>query len=184
VRTLCKALILACALAVLTGCGVTGQWKMESIKPENAKEHFQMHWMNLADDGSYKACVKEGDKCKELTGTYKYDADTKTLTFKTDGKERAYHAEVCPLGGMKITGGEKGKEWTAVMKHGPCCDKGTCKATCEKKEEPKKTEAKKEEPKKAEPKKEAPKKEEAKKPEAKKEAPKKEEPKKEPGTPG
>jgi len=203
-RTLSKALVLACALAVLTGCGVTGQWKMESIKPEKADEHFQMRWMCLMDDGTYKAAAMDGDQCKMMSGRYTYAAGEKMLTFKTDGKERKYHAEIVGLGDeLKVTGSEKGMEWTAMMKRGECCPKDKC--TCPemkdkscpmhekkaevKKEEPKKAEPKKEAPKKeeakkAEPKKEAPKKEEAKKPEAKKEAPKKEEPKKEPGTPG
>ncbi len=184
-RTLSKALILVCALAVLTGCGVTGQWKMESINPEKAGEHFQMRWMCLMDDGSYKACAMEAGQCKMIAGTYAYDAGEKMLTFKTDGKERKYHAEVVGLGGeLKVAGSEKGMDWTAMMKRGQGCpkDKCTCPGMKDKNCCPmheKKGEAKIEEPKKAEPKKEATKKEEAKKAEPKKEAPKKAEPKKE-----
>jgi hypothetical protein len=147
-RTLLKGLFLTCALAALTGCGVTGKWTMQSINPDSAKAHFNLKCMCLMDDGTYAACTDEAGQMKCLNGTYKYDADTKTLTFTTDGKDRQYHAEVAGCCGseMKITGGEKGKEWTAVMKHegacakDKCCTAKGCDAKCAKPCDPKKCE--------------------------------------------
>jgi hypothetical protein len=127
-KTLLKGLFLSCVVLALTGCGVTGKWTMQSIEPESAKAHFNLQKMCLMDDGTYMACVKEGDQCKCLKGNYTYDASAKTLTFRDDGKERQYHAEVtgCCGSQMKISGGEKGKEWTAMMKHEGACPKGKC----------------------------------------------------------
>jgi hypothetical protein len=125
-RTVVKGLLLSCVLATLTGCGVTGRWTMQSVKPESAKEHFNLQTLCLMDDGSYMACAQEKGQNKCLKGTYTYDAKTKLLAFKTDGKERSYHAEVgCP-GQMKITPTEKGEEWTAIMKHAGACPKDKC----------------------------------------------------------
>ena len=160
-RAIVKGLGLALLLVPLAGCAVTGQWTMKSITPESAKEHFQLQWMCLMSNGDYMACATEGTQCKKMSGTYMYDAKAKTLTFKTDGKERKYNADLlCPGGEMKVWSSEPGTEWTAVMKRGKCCpaDKCTCPEKCrpqtcpmhEKKGEPA---AKTEEPKKAEPKK-------------------------------
>jgi len=177
-KRLLGGLILGLAVVALTGCtSAVGHWKMESITPETAKKDFQFCMMCLSKDGQYMACAMAGDEPKKMTGTYKYDASAKTLTFTgSDGKERAYQAEVTNLGcKMKVSSEAKGKEWTAVMKKGQCCcDKwrtgkgcdpkacgmpkccpGKCEAT---KAEPKKAELKKPEAKKAEPKPSEPKK--------------------------
>jgi hypothetical protein len=168
-------LFLTGVVLALTGCGVSGRWTMESVKPEGMEKEFALKCMCLMDDGTYQACAKEGADMKMLKGTYKYDANAKTLTFTTDGKERKYNAQVqCPGGEMKIWGAEKGKEWTAMMKRQGACSKDCCAAgkccvkTCDpakypaaktevKKEEPTKGDVKKGEVKKEEPKKDAPK---------------------------
>lgn len=120
-KTVVKALLLSCAVAVLTGCGVQGKWTLQSIQPESEKARFNLQWMCLMDDGSYMAAAQEEGKSACLGGTYTYDGKTKTLTFKTDGKERAYHADlVCPGGKMKVTPAEGGESWTATMKRSSC----------------------------------------------------------------
>ena len=126
-KTMLKGLLLSCVLVAVTGCGVTGKWTMKSLSPESEKEHFNLQALCLMDDGTYMACAKEGEQCKCLKGTYQYDAKAKTLTFKTDSKERSYHAEVgCCGGQMKVTPAEKGEEWTALMKRVGSCPQDKC----------------------------------------------------------
>ncbi len=138
-KIMVKALLLACVVAFLTGCGgVTGKWTLQSIKPESETARFNLQWMCLMDDGSYMAAAQEEGKSASLSGAYTYDAKTKLLTFKTDGKERAYHADLlCPGGKLKVTPAEAGETWTATMKRGSCpkdkccpsgkmCDPKTC----------------------------------------------------------
>jgi hypothetical protein len=166
-----QGLVLACVVLSLTGCGsLTGHWTMESIKPEASKQHFDLGMLCLCKDGTFLMCSGAGDKCKETTGTYKYAAADKTLTFTFDqGKERVYKAELTEGGKkMKVEGTAKGEDWTAMLKRveGGCgpADTGTCAKgkgdtkTCPMaKEEPKKAEPKKAEPPKADKKTETPK---------------------------
>jgi hypothetical protein len=170
-KTVLKGLLLAGVVLALTGCGVSGRWTMQSVKPEGMEKEFSLKCMCLMDDGTFQACAKEGTEMKMLKGTYKYDSNAHTLTFTSpDGKARTYNAQVqCPGGEMKVWGAEKGKEWTAMMKRegacskdccadGKCCgkkcDMSKCPAkTDTKKEEPKNTDVKKSEPRKEEPKK-------------------------------
>jgi hypothetical protein len=120
-KTVVKALLLSCVVAILTGCGVTGKWTLQSVKPESEKAPFNLQWMCLMDDGSYMAAAQEEGKSTCLSGTYTYDGKTKLLTLKTDGKERAYHAKLgCPGTVLKITPAEAGETWTATMKHSAC----------------------------------------------------------------
>jgi hypothetical protein len=128
-RTMTKGLFLLCVLAALTGCGgVTGKWTMQSINPETEKEHFNLQCMCLMDDGTFMACATVKDKTEKLTGTYEFDQKAEKLTFKEKGgKTYTYSAKLVGLGGeMKVWGGEKGKEWTAMMKHAGACEKGKC----------------------------------------------------------
>jgi hypothetical protein len=127
-KTVVKALLLSCVVAILSGCGVTGKWTLQSIKPESEKARFNLQCMCLMSDGSYMAAAQEEGKSECLKGTYTYDAKTKLLTFKTDGKERAYHAQLmCPGTTLKVTPAEAGETWTATMKHSACSkDKYCC----------------------------------------------------------
>lgn len=136
-RIVLRVLALSCVVVALTGCAnVTGYWKMESIKPEAAKAHFQMERMCLCQDGTYCTKVDENGKPKCMSGKYTYDAGTKTLKFTTDGKERIYQAELVS-GKLKVW--EEGKDWQAMMvkaecpmgKDCPCKSLKSC-AGCEK----------------------------------------------------
>jgi hypothetical protein len=119
-KTVVKVVLLSCVVALLTGCGVTGKWTLQSIKPESEKAHFDLQCMCLMSDGSFRAAAEEEGKSKCLSGTYTYDGKTKLLTFKTDGKERAYHAEVSCPGTMKVTPTVAGESWSATLKHSAC----------------------------------------------------------------
>ena len=174
-KTVFKGLLLAGVVLALTGCGVSGRWTMESVKPEGMEKEFALKCMCLMDDGTFQACAKEGAEMKMMKGTYKYDANAKTLTFTSpDGKARTYNAEVVALGGGNEGLGRR--EGQRVDRHderrrgparktaaspakccGMTCDPAKCKTEKAepKKEEPKKADAKKAEPKKDEPKKPA-----------------------------
>jgi hypothetical protein len=124
-------MLSVCALMLLTGCtSMTGHWTMVSVTPESAKDAFDLRCMSLNDDGTYLAYAAHHNKTEQMNGTYKYDQATKTLTFTgTKGKERKYHVDLISLGGeMKVSGGEKGKEWTAVMKRCKACPTDQCVA--------------------------------------------------------
>lgn len=168
-RTMAKGLFLSCVLVALTGCGVTGRWTLQSINPETEKEHFNLQCMCLMEDGTFMACATVKDKMEKLTGTYEFDQKAEKLTFKEkDGKTYTYSAKLVGLGGeMKVWGSEKGKEWTAMMKHAGACPKDKCcPASCNPKTcDPKKCQSAKTEAPKAQPEqKAAPKGADAKKP--------------------
>jgi hypothetical protein len=126
-KTVAKTLLLSCVLVVVTGCGIQGRWTLQSITPESEKAHFNLQCMCLMSDGSYMAAAQEEGKSTCLKGTYTYDGKTKLLTFKTDSKERAYHADLmCPGSKMKVTPAEAGESWTATMKRAGSCSKDKC----------------------------------------------------------
>ena len=126
-KTVVKTLLLSCVLVVVTGCGVNGKWTLQSITPEAERARFNLQWMCLMDDGSYMAAAQEEGKSTCLAGTYTYDGKSKLLTFRTNGKERAYHADLmCPGGKMKVTSAEAGETWTATMKRTGSCPKDKC----------------------------------------------------------
>ena len=134
-RTVVKGLFLSAVLVALTGCGINGKWTLQSVTPETAKAHCPIQAICLMEDGTYQSCAMMGDKCTMEKGTYTFDQGAKTLIFKTsDGKEIKYTAELTACGGeLKVTGTDKGKEWTATMKRGECpkgCCKGDQKACC------------------------------------------------------
>ena len=138
-KTVLKGLLLSGVLFALTGCGVTGRWSLQSIKPETAAEHFHLKCMCLMDDGTFAACASVKGKMEQLSGTYTFDQKAEKLTFKEkDGKTYAYDAELAGCGSeMKVSSSEKGKEWTAVMKHEGACQKDQCCAggkTCDPKQ--------------------------------------------------
>ena len=130
-KAVLRVLVLGGVLLALTGCtSMAGRWNMETIKPETAKAGFQLGQFCLLKDGTYRMCVQKEGQMKCLTGTYKYDQGSKKLTFtNAEGKERTYKAELVGTDQMKVSGDEKGKEWTATMKRAPCnCpkDKSCC----------------------------------------------------------
>ncbi len=122
-RMALKGLLGTALLAALTGCGgVAGHWTLESIQPEPPAAGFHLNMMCLAEDGRYCAMAKEGEQTRQMTGTYKYDRDAKTLAFAMEGgQERSYKAQLlCPGSRLKVWSETPGKEWTAFMKRAPC----------------------------------------------------------------
>ena len=90
--------------SALTGCGVTGRWTLQSIKPEAAAEHFHLKAMCLMDDGTFRACASVKDKMECLSGTYEFDQKAEKLTFKEkDGKTFTYNAKLTGCCGSEMT---------------------------------------------------------------------------------
>jgi len=108
--------VLATGLAMLAGCGVTGQWTLDSITPEDARGNYAFASVTLNDDGTYTATSMQGGERSISTGTYTYDDET--LTFMTaSGKTRTYDARTTSLGSkLQVKTMVKGEEVTAVMK--------------------------------------------------------------------
>ncbi len=127
-RNLLRAMLLACVLVAVSGCGINGCWTLESIKPETAKANFEYTTICLSKSGDYCAAVKTDDEVKRLTGTYKFDRAAQTLSFSTEGgPERVYKAQLmCPGSKLKVWGDTPVHEWTATMKRGTCCAGGKC----------------------------------------------------------
>ncbi len=127
-KTVFKTSFLLCLAVALSGCGITGRWTMQSLDPESAKKDLQLCCITLNADGTYQTCTHEGSQTKQIQGTYKYDASSKTLTLSpAQGQPQTYKAEPVELGcKLKIWDGEKGKEWVAMMKRAGACSKADC----------------------------------------------------------
>ncbi len=128
-RTINKGLWVAGVLAALSGCGVSGEWTMQSIDPESARAHFNLQWLQLMEDGRYAACAQATGKTHAMSGRYLYDQKAGTLMFKTtDGTTRTYNAKLVGLGDqLKVSSAEPSQAWTAVMKRLDSCPNGMCR---------------------------------------------------------
>jgi hypothetical protein len=121
-KRLAAAGFLTCVL-LLTGCAkITGQWTLDTMKPESEQKNFDVKCLVLNEDNTFCLMANEGPKVVETTGKYSYDQNTKALTFTpASGPARTYTAAVEMSGKMKVGPAEKGT-WTAYLK--PCkCDK-------------------------------------------------------------
>lgn len=135
-RRTVQVLALVGLLASLTGCGVTGSWKLSSVDPESMKAKVGMACMCLKDDGTYCAMVNYGGKEEASCGKYTYS--DRMLTFMPEkGDKREYHVTLADMGKtMNVHGEDHGQKWTAVMSKVDCkkdCGgecKGGCKAEC------------------------------------------------------
>ncbi len=131
-RTVAKSLLLAVLFLSLTGCGVTGRWELQSIKPETARAHFNLESMCLMKDGTFKSWARENGQEKVMTGTWKYEKPI--LTFISEGHERSYNAKVTfpVFGKMHVSGTAGDQAWTAELKKGGKCPPGCCESDANK----------------------------------------------------
>ncbi len=53
-RTLACGLMAACLVA-LTGCGITGTWRTNTVEPSSAREKFELGSVTLNSDHTYVA---------------------------------------------------------------------------------------------------------------------------------
>lgn len=91
-----QILLAALAVALLLGCGgssnpMVGTWQMEmseevlKLMPKGQKPPSMS--ITFADDGTFKGTAAFGDETSEITGEYKLEGKSLTLTPKTeDGK--------------------------------------------------------------------------------------------------
>lgn len=129
-KALLAGLLFSCVLVALTGCGgMVGHWQMDSIEPESAKTEFAMSTLCLEKDGGFTAHLDSGTV---MTGTWKYDADNKTLMLKSDdGVECSYKACLCgPGGSLLLESAQEGQAWKATMKRLGGSDDEQCGGTC------------------------------------------------------
>jgi len=134
-KNLFKSLLAASVIVALSGCAnVAGNWHTDKIEPASAKANFDFCCLTLNQDNTFTGCANVGGRMKQMTGKYEYDSGQGLIRFTTDdGKSREYKVELCPLvGQMKVTGGGKDHQWTAVMKRmsKPCAMK-ECGHRCE-----------------------------------------------------
>jgi hypothetical protein len=75
------------------GCGLKGDWVLENVRPESAKQHFNISRISFEDDSTFAvvALGEDGQKA-ESKGTYKYNDWTQTLTLRMGAKELEYKA--------------------------------------------------------------------------------------------
>jgi hypothetical protein len=130
-----KLLLVASLILVLPGCAnVAGNWHTDKIEPASAKANFDFCCLTLNQDNTFTGCANVGGQMKQMTGKYEYDASHGLIRFTTDDeKTREYKVAVCPLlGQMKVTGGPKDQQWTAVMKRmNKLCAMKECGHRCE-----------------------------------------------------
>lgn len=126
-RKTVQLLALAGLLASLTGCGVTGSWKLSSVTPESMKDKVGMACMCLKDNGMFCAMVNYGGKEEKSCGKYTYE-DRKLTFMPEQGEKREYHVTLADMGKtMNVHGEHNGEKWTAVMTK---MDKKECKDAC------------------------------------------------------
>ena len=113
---LCTGMIACVALAGLTGCGINGKWKLDSIDPASARGHFRLAAVTLNSDGTYVAESEYDGKKETSHGKYEYKDDT--LTFKPEkGESRTYHAELIKMcSQMRVKSASEHGDVVAIMK--------------------------------------------------------------------
>ena len=79
------------ALCTLVGCAapIAGTWK---IAPDQKPGKVSIAVMTLAEDGTFTASAKYGDKSEVVSGCYKYANNQ--LMLCSDGQGRTYDAKV------------------------------------------------------------------------------------------
>lgn len=115
-KNLLKGLLLSVAMLVLTGCGVTGDWTLHTITPEEARQHYELASVTLNDDGTYTANATRAGREVTSTGTYTFENGK--LSFSSDaGKTRTYDARLILCGcKMVVKTTVEGEEVKAIMK--------------------------------------------------------------------
>ncbi|MCG3127651.1 MAG: hypothetical protein CHACPFDD_02518 [Phycisphaerae bacterium] len=114
-RTLACGLMAACLVA-LTGCGITGTWRTNTVEPSSAREKFELGSVTLNSDHTYVAEAQYSGKTAKREGTWTFDHGK--LTFKgKDGHERTYNAELIDMGSrLRVETESHGSKVVAIMK--------------------------------------------------------------------
>ena len=90
-------------LAFGVGCGVTGDWVLQDVRPSSAKQHFNISRINLQDDLNFTVTAAgEDDRQIESKGTYTYNEWTRELSLRMGAKELTYTAMVWWMSELKL----------------------------------------------------------------------------------
>jgi len=80
-------------LAFGVGCGVTGDWVLQEVRPPSAKRHFNISRINFQGDLNFTVTAAgEDNKQIESKGTYTYNEWTRELNLRMGAKELSYTA--------------------------------------------------------------------------------------------
>jgi hypothetical protein len=111
------SLATATALLGLTGCGVTGTWQLDQVKPDDSAREYLYSAFTLNKDGSFAADFERGGEVHHSVGTYTFDDGQLTVTAE-NGQQRSYDAKLTGLGSrMEVVGRTPaGETVTAIMK--------------------------------------------------------------------
>lgn len=108
--------MLAAFLLTLTGCGIQGKWKFQTVTPEDARGQFQLGDVTFHTDGSYETIADYGSGATAGRGKYIYHDDKLTLTTG-DGKTLEYDAEMEAMSSrLRVKKVMHGKEVVATFK--------------------------------------------------------------------
>lgn len=90
-------------LALGAGCGVTGNWMLEEVRPSSAKQHFNISRIDFRDDLTFTVtAVGEEGRQIESKGTYTYSDWTRQLKMRMGAKELEYTAVIWWMSELRL----------------------------------------------------------------------------------
>jgi hypothetical protein len=93
-KTAMQMTLVMFAALIVTGCGITGKWSLESVNPTADRRDFEYQSLTLQKDGTFYAESLEPHQGIETTsGTYTYKNGTLALVAH-DGEEHTYQAQL------------------------------------------------------------------------------------------
>ncbi len=100
-----RLIFACCTLALLTtGCSLSGRWVGSDLRPELARDDFDLFRpvtatanfaradIRLQEDGTFSADVVYGDEVTRASGTWRYEGNRLTLT-DSKGNASVYNVE-------------------------------------------------------------------------------------------
>jgi hypothetical protein len=109
------------------GCGIQGRWVGGDLKPEMARDQFNLMRpegnfdtfvqadIRFQQDGTYLADLRYGDVLKRSTGTWELKEDKLTLV-EADGHPQVFLIKQPDAATIKLTVGIKGSDVTLTLK--------------------------------------------------------------------
>jgi hypothetical protein len=98
---LVTAVILILVFSV--GCGVTGNWVLEDVRPPSAKQHFNISRIDFRDDLTFTiTATGEDGRQIESNGTYTYSDWTRQLKLRMGAKELDYTAMIWWMSELRL----------------------------------------------------------------------------------
>lgn len=84
-------------LALVAGCSqaIVGTWVSESVKPEEARHHFDLGRVTFNSDYTFTAESTYDGTSETSEGVWMYDGFNKLTLVTKEGHKRSYDAMVC-----------------------------------------------------------------------------------------